>query len=693
MTNDIKEAALYWAKQGYPVFPCKPENKSPLVRDGFKAATTDPQLIEQWWSQFPNAMIGMPTGAASGITVVDVDVHGEVNGMPWFEEHRADFADAPIVKTPSGGLHIYFIADGTKNSASKIARGVDTRGDGGYVCVPPSVTTEGTYYGWHNPIDLFPPRRMPAWVAEKLVAKEPAPAPADNIAAAPDNRTIPADLPIMAMLTSHDRYAQQALENECRQLATCPQGGRNHALNRAAFSLGTLVGAGVLDRDVVIGRLFAAAASCGLVNADGRDSVLATISSGLKGGIAQPRQLDTPTQPVTLPQSSPIASQEPTGSPVDGPKPFDLPKIGFCNFLAIPHRQWLYGRSYIREFATLTVAPGGVGKSALTLVEAVAMASGRKLLGDEPKGKLNVLVYNLEDPLDDMKRRLDAVMVAYNIAPSEIHDTLCLISGRDQELILADYGPDGKTVQPTQTYHDLKAAIIRGKYDVAIFDPLVNTSWLNENDNKEMNSLVKLLTKLASETKCAIHLVHHTRKMASGESHSAGNADAARGASSILGAVRAARTLTKMTEDEAEKLGLPRDKNGWYVRMDDAKANLLPPADGTTWYQHENVTISNGEDVGTLKRWTPPSLFDCMSATQKDAILAELRQGPEPGEKYALKKNGNSGRWAGHIIMDITNCNEKQAAAILTSWAQSGAITERKYEIGRRRPLGVFVNH
>lgn len=693
MTNQIKEAALYWAKQGFPVFPCSPDNKRPLVATGFKAATTDAQTIEQWWSHWPAAMIGVPTGEASGIAVVDVDVHGEVNAMPWYEEHKASFVDAPIVTTPSGGLHIYFIADGTKNSASKIARGVDTRGDGGYVCVPPSVTTEGTYYGWHNPIDLFPPRRMPAWVAEKLAAREPAKEPAEISAPVPDNRTIPADLPVMGTGNGHDRYAQTALENECRQLATCPQGGRNHALNRAAFSLGTLVGAGVLDRDVVIGRLFAAAASCGLVNADGRESVLATISSGLKGGIAQPRQFDTPTQPVTLPQSVPVAAQEPTGSPAADERPFAVPKIGFRNFLAIPRREWLYGHSYIREFLTLTVAPGGVGKSALTLVEAVAMASGRNLLGDEPKGRLNVLVYNLEDPLDEMERRLDAVLVAHNIAQSEIADTLGIMSGRDQELILADYAADGKTPQPTQAYHDLKAAIIKEQYDVVILDPLVNTSWLNENDNKEMNSLVKLLTKMASETKCAIHLVHHTRKMASGESHSAGNADAARGASSILGAVRAARTLTKMTEDEAEKLGLPRDEHGWYARVDNAKANMSAPISGATWFKHETVTISNGEEVGTLKRWTPPSLFDCMNTVQMQTILDTIKEGPEPGERYMAKNHSQSTDWAGKIITKITGCNDKQAQAIINKWLKEDLIREQNYQSqkSRRTKTGLFT--
>lgn len=692
MTNEIKEAALFWAKQGYPVFPCSPENKRPLVATGFKAATTDAQTIKRWWGAWPEAMIGMPTGEASGISVVDVDVHGEVNGMPWYEEHRADFADAPIVKTPSGGLHIYFIADGTKNSASKIARGVDTRGDGGYVCVPPSTTKDGTYYGWENPLDLFPPRRMPAWVAEKLAAREPAKEPAEISAPAPDNRTIPADLPAMGTGNGHDRYAQQALENECRQLATYPQGGRNHALNRAAFSLGTLVGAGVLDREIVIGRLYAAAASCGLVNADGRESVLATIGSGLKGGIAQPRQFDTQSQPVALPQSAPVASQEPAGSPASIQKAFDLPKFGYRDPLALKQRQWLYGRSYIREFVSLTVAPGGAGKSALTLAEGIAMASGRNLLGDDPKGKLNVLVYNLEDPEDEIERRVSAIMVEYNIANSEIADTFGIMSGRDQPLIVAEYGQDGAP-RATETYTHLKSAIVAGGYDVVVIDPFVRSHWLDENSNKEVDFVLNLFAQIATETKCAIHLVHHTRKLSSGETHAAGNADSARGASSLLGAVRAARTVTKMTEDEAEGLGLPREDHSWFIRIDDAKANLMPPASGTKWFKHKSVTIANGEAIGALTPWEAPSLFDCMSTLQMQTILDTLKEGPEPGERYTLKATGKASRWAGLVIQDNMAATDKQAQAILNQWLKNCLIREADYhsQAQRKTRKGIFV--
>src|SRR5262245_2554003 len=72
--NPLLEAALGYAARGLPVFPCKRADKSPLTRHGFNDASTDPEQIREWWTQWPNAMIGMPTGAVSGIDVLDLDV-------------------------------------------------------------------------------------------------------------------------------------------------------------------------------------------------------------------------------------------------------------------------------------------------------------------------------------------------------------------------------------------------------------------------------------------------------------------------------------------------------------------------------------------------------------------------------------------------------------------------------------------
>ncbi len=139
----LPEAAAWFAAAGVPVFPCVPEEKRPLVRRGFYDATADPAQVSEWWRRWPAANIGIPTGAASGVEVVDIDVHATGTGFPAFRTaHREGFAAgwAALVRTPSGGLHAYYPADPERSQSSwQAARAhVDFRGDGGYIIAPPS---------------------------------------------------------------------------------------------------------------------------------------------------------------------------------------------------------------------------------------------------------------------------------------------------------------------------------------------------------------------------------------------------------------------------------------------------------------------------------------------------------------------------------------------------------------------------
>lgn len=149
---ELRTAALGYATRGYPVFPVRGD-KRPLVKWG-EAATTDAAQIRAWWARWPLAMIGMPTGARSGIDVLDVDRKGGVDGLANLRALGIDpFQLSPIVaETPSGGLHFYMAHGGPlKNSAGLLAEGVDVRGDGGMVTLPPSIrdlNDLGSQYSW-----------------------------------------------------------------------------------------------------------------------------------------------------------------------------------------------------------------------------------------------------------------------------------------------------------------------------------------------------------------------------------------------------------------------------------------------------------------------------------------------------------------------------------------------------------------
>ena len=149
-TPDLAAAARSLAAAGVPVVPCESDGKRPLTRRGFLDATSDPGQVAAWWARTPDANIGLPTGAPSGVVVVDVDVHGPVDGRPvWRRASEAGLADGAglVVRTPTGGAHAYFPATpGMAQRPWQAANaGVDFRGDGGYIIAPPSRRTiDGT---------------------------------------------------------------------------------------------------------------------------------------------------------------------------------------------------------------------------------------------------------------------------------------------------------------------------------------------------------------------------------------------------------------------------------------------------------------------------------------------------------------------------------------------------------------------
>lgn len=168
--RELLSAALSYATKGYPVFPAMliDGQKKPLVKwgkgeDGHRQltrrrATTDLETVKAWWKRWPLAMIGMPTGRLSGVVVLDIDRKNGVDGLANLRAVGIDpYSLSPVISiTPSGGLHVFMGYDGLlKNSAGLLATGVDVRGDGGYIVLPPSLPSiscneyqwEGGSYG------------------------------------------------------------------------------------------------------------------------------------------------------------------------------------------------------------------------------------------------------------------------------------------------------------------------------------------------------------------------------------------------------------------------------------------------------------------------------------------------------------------------------------------------------------------
>jgi len=269
----LLEAALAFAAQGLAVFPCEPRGKEPVTRRGFYDATTNPATIRRFW-RVTDRNIGIPTGAVSGLWVLDIDPGGEEH----IRRLEADHGALPPTRaaiTGRGGRHLWFRYVGPiQSSTGRVAPNVDVRGDGGYAVVPSSVHENGRAYQWATD-----PKLELAIAPDWLVTLTRKKLPISERARVLAPRSI----------YPSGAYGAAALNAEIAALAAAQPGIRNEALNRAAFALFQLVAGGELDGGTVKDRLIRACEVNGLITDDGMPSVEKTIASGKRAGLQYPR--------------------------------------------------------------------------------------------------------------------------------------------------------------------------------------------------------------------------------------------------------------------------------------------------------------------------------------------------------------------------------------------------------------------
>lgn len=277
-------SAMALAARGWHVFPCVPGGKRPALRKNWQlVATADAEHVRSLWRRLPYN-IGVACGP-SGLVVVDLDVsrgavpaggageritgHGTDVLAALCRAHGEPYPAATYsVATPSGGHHLYFTAPvaRVRNSTRRLGPLIDVRADGGYVVAAGSRIGGRAYVV----MDESAPVLLPAWLAGAL---EDRPPPAvQRPPPAPDS-------------PQGTAYAMAALRDETRSVADARPGTRNDTLNRAAFSLGQLVAAGLLPPLAVVTALASAAGHAGLPE----DEALRTIRSGMAAGARKPR--------------------------------------------------------------------------------------------------------------------------------------------------------------------------------------------------------------------------------------------------------------------------------------------------------------------------------------------------------------------------------------------------------------------
>jgi hypothetical protein len=272
-----------YAALGYPVVPmhtaqpagecscpdraCPDPGKHPRLRGWQRLAAVDPAVVGKWWRRWPQANLGLATGRR--FDVLDLDGQQGVEALRAVVSITPTEHPGPVARTGGGGWHLLYAPTGLGNRV-RLLSGVDWRGRGGLIVAPPSQHTSGTRYTWVRPLTTTLPE-VPAGL-RRLLAPPATP-----------RTTLPPAPPPTGW---RGGYGRAALAREQAAVAAAPPGRRNATLNRAAFNLGQLVAAGLLDPDEVRAVLLAAALEAGNPEAKAR----ATITSGLAGGAAKPRQ-------------------------------------------------------------------------------------------------------------------------------------------------------------------------------------------------------------------------------------------------------------------------------------------------------------------------------------------------------------------------------------------------------------------
>lgn len=153
---------------GIPVFPVKPEAKTPLTQNGFLDARSDYQSVRKWQNKFGNiTRWGGVTGKISTVTVIDIDKKN--GGLETFEAIKKNhWPICPTVKTPGGGYHFYFSSPSTEiKSRANILQGIDVRSEGGYVVLP-TLHSGYVFEDGFSIKDMEPPQ-LPSWLYELLI--------------------------------------------------------------------------------------------------------------------------------------------------------------------------------------------------------------------------------------------------------------------------------------------------------------------------------------------------------------------------------------------------------------------------------------------------------------------------------------------------------------------------------------------
>jgi len=481
-------------------------------------------------------------------------------------------------------------------------------------------------------------------------------------------------------MTDLGKYAS-GFESLRRMLAALPEiEQRAKVFHEAVDQVAQWVGNG-LGRTSGADCLYELAESGGLVAHFGEDGLQNIISDGFDSFERVPDY--EPPGGTEAPKANGHAKTPPPSTNITA-----TPYVWRDPKLIVP-RDFLYGYHFIRRYVSGTIAMGGVGKSSELGTEIAAMVTGRDLLGIKPKRPLRVWYVNLEDPREEIDRRMAAVWQHYNITPADIADRLFIDSGRERKVVVAKETKGGLVIA-VPLLADICKTVQANKIDAVMIDPFVGCYEINENDNSKISAVCQEWAVVA-EIGCAVDLSHHVRKGGARDGHTI---EDARGASALINSCRSVRVLNTMTKEEGEKAGVERSRS--YFRIDNGKANLTPPPEQSEWRKFVSVELDNAtpesdaDRVGVVAAWTWPDPMASLTTHHLRMAQKAVSDGG-PWRKDTQAKN-----WVGVPIAEALGLDPKDKTdaakikAALKIWLSNGMFKEAEGKDDNRNPR-VFI--
>ncbi len=332
---------------------------------------------------------------------------------------------------------------------------------------------------------------------------------------------------------------------------------------------------------------------------------------------------------------------------------------------ALPKFPWLIEGLLAHGTLTVLIAKGGTGKSLFALHVAYMAALGTNWGYWSSRRPARVLIVAAEDDIDEQRRRAAATRHTMGIEPGAIGDAIAV---EKAEALLERTTP-GATPRRTDFWKYLRQALIDGRYDVLVCDPMIKLGLgLDENSNTDQDAMANCLRDLAAASNCCVLAVHHSTKAGKNDQ------DASRGGSALVDASRASLVLNDMSLEEAKELLKDAEQEEYwrFTKITTAKSNYSPKFGGLRWLRKNSVVIGNGDERPALVPWEPVGDAPELSPEAASSLLTLVATASSSKKPYTAETFANA-------VKAELNCSLKEARAHVAQMVSVGTVREQRY--------------